>query len=111
MDSEGRFLSPPNGCNRCGQLERGHGQAHGYAPPTDALRLARMRARRDTRLNPPARAETPPDLITTLTADTSDWEDASRYLLHQLREPRMRHSTLTLHPSALPPRPIGDADG
>lgn len=88
MDSEGRFLSPPNGCNRCGQLERGHTEAHGYTPPSDALRLARLRARREARLNPPARAETPPDLITTLTADTSDWEDASRYLLHQLHQQR-----------------------
>ena len=101
MNSDGW---PPNGCSQCGEQERGHSEAHGYTPPTDALRLARMRARREARLNPPARAETPPDLITTLTANADDWEDASRYLLHQLRQPRMRRSTLILHPSALPSR-------
>lgn len=97
----------PNGCVKCGQPERGHpGGDYAYVPPPDALRLARMRARREARLNPPARAETPPDLITTLTANTDDWEDASRYLLSQLRGPRMRHSTLTLNPSR-PPETAG----
>lgn len=95
----------PNGCYQCGEQERGHTESHDYVAPNDALRLARMRARREARLNPPDRAETPPDLVATITANAGDWEDASRYLLRQLREPRMRRSSLTLRPPALPSRP------
>jgi hypothetical protein len=46
--SDGRgTLFTPNGCRRCGSLERGHADSHRYEPPTDRLRLARMRARRE----------------------------------------------------------------
>lgn len=70
----------PNGCSQCGEQERGHTEAHGYTPPTDALRLARMRARRDARLNPPSRPAPPPNTVLTLTAYADDFIDALRYV-------------------------------
>ncbi len=46
------YVSPPNGCVRCGELERGHGQRfdglhtedanRGYVAPSDWLRKHRM---------------------------------------------------------------------
>lgn len=66
----------PNGCTRCGELERGHAAAHDYVAPPDALRLARMKARREARLNPPVRQAFPPDLFITFTVDTGAFSAA-----------------------------------
>lgn len=50
----------PSGCRRCGREQRSHGgwwragvPFHQYVQPTDAQILARMRARRNARLNTP----------------------------------------------------------
>lgn len=63
---------PPNGCAKCGQPERGHpGGDYACVPPSDALRLARMRARRDARLNPPPSPAPTPEMFATFAADTT----------------------------------------
>lgn len=67
---ERRYDRAPNGCRDCGAEQRGHDDGHPYADPGDALRLARMKYRRDTRLNPTLRLR-PADLLMTFAIDTS----------------------------------------
>jgi hypothetical protein len=79
----------PNGCSWCGALERGHGESHDYSPPADTLRLLRMKARREARLNPPAAPRTSPDSYVTLTANNraGDALDALQYTLDAFAQP------------------------
>lgn len=68
--------APPNGCERCGTLERDHATDHSYVTPADALRLARMKTRREARLNPAPRPALLPEVFATFTADTSRLAEA-----------------------------------
>jgi hypothetical protein len=61
--------APPNSCSRCGIEERGHGEEHAYIAPADVLRLARMKARRGKRLNPPRRIRPTPEMIGEFTVN------------------------------------------
>lgn len=72
--------APPNSCARCGTEQRGHGGGHAYTPPDNVLRLARMKARREARLNPaPVRAASP-DLFAAFTVDTARLAEAFQRL-------------------------------
>lgn len=71
--------APPNGCERCGVLERGHAADHAYVAPADALRLARMKARREAQLNPAPRPALP-DVFATFTVDTARVAEAMQRL-------------------------------
>lgn len=63
--------APPNSCTRCGGDQRHHGEQHAYAAPTDGVRLARMKFRREKRLNPMREATPSPDLLIQFVADTT----------------------------------------
>ena len=62
--------APPNSCTRCGTDQRGHGEQHAYATPTGAVRLARMKSRRDRRLATPARFDLMPETLVELRVNT-----------------------------------------
>lgn len=72
----------PNACRWCGVPQRGHFQLwkppvgwHTFTEPTDAQRLARMRARQAARLAKPA--PVPEPCIVTLKAGVSEPEAAT----------------------------------
>ncbi len=62
--------APPNSCTRCGTDQRGHGEQHAYAAPTDAVRLARMKSRRDRRHATLARFDLTPETLVELRVNT-----------------------------------------
>lgn len=68
--------APPNSCTRCGADQRDHGELHAYAAPNDAVRLARMKSRRDKRLAAPPRYELSPETLVELRVDTGAFSAA-----------------------------------
>lgn len=69
----------PNSCRYCGVEQRGHDGPHRYEAPGDALRLARMKARREDRLGQPVRVAGP-EVFATFAVDTARLAEAFRRL-------------------------------
>lgn len=79
--------APPNSCSRCGELERGHGEQHPYVAPDNVLRLARMKARRQDRLNPPRAIRLAPETLVSFAVDLSGFTAAIEGAIEAMRPP------------------------
>jgi hypothetical protein len=82
---ERHYDPAPNGCRDCGTEQRAHGPQHPYTEPPDTLRLARMKHRRQARLNPPFRITPPRDLLVTFTVHTEAMQRAFADLAEAMR--------------------------
>lgn len=82
--------APPNSCSRCGIEQRGHGEDHAYVTPDNVLRLARMKARRAKRLEPPRPAAISPDMIVESRVNTGAFTAAMVRAMEGLGEAARR---------------------
>jgi hypothetical protein len=81
-------IPTPDGCRWCGHDRRGHAQSwkpsagwHKWTAPTDAQRLARMKARRAARNAARQPKPVRPELTATITADDSGFQEAVDFAL------------------------------
>jgi hypothetical protein len=77
--------APPNSCRWCGIEQRSHGGQHPYELPGDTLRLARMKVRRQKRLNPSPKFQVTPEMLAHITVDMSGFRAALETATESMR--------------------------